>query len=204
MGQFDRIFSLTFLLFCSFLFGCQNQAARAKKLELNAHSVIPLPELVMENADIEFYGEKGLEWELISPKTQSFTLKKKIIASPLTVHIFKDGRPSTKVDADRGQLNTATEPTVIQKIPGFSKDLSLLPGDMFLSGNVVVVSTDGNKMKTDWLHYKKSLDLIVSTAPVELIRSDSITHGIGLESTADMNRVKIFNQTVIIKDSDGK
>ena len=37
---------------------------------------------------------------------------------------------------------------------------------MYLSGNVVVVSTDGSKLQTDWLHYKKKEDLVVSSAPI--------------------------------------
>ncbi len=73
---------------------------------------------------------------------------------------------------------------------------------MYLSKNVVMVSTDGTKVLTDWARYSKKTDLITSSAPVTVVRSDSITNGVGMEARPDMSDLKIFNQTLVIPDDD--
>ena len=75
----------------------------------------------------------------------------------------------------------------------------LYGGDMFLDGHVVVLSTEPARLSTDWIDYRKSQGVIVSTAPVELIRGKTNTKGRGLEATPDLRSVKIFNQTVVIR-----
>jgi hypothetical protein len=37
-----------------------------------------------------------------------------------------------------------------------------------------------------------------------VIRTDSITKGVGLQATPDLKRVKIFNETLVIKGTDDK
>jgi hypothetical protein len=53
---------------------------------------------------------------------------------------------------------------------------------------------------TEWLHYKKKIDLIVTDAPVRVEGKDSVTEGIGMQSTPDLKDIKIFNQTITIPE----
>jgi LPS export ABC transporter protein LptC len=200
MGSTRQFTSLIIPVFFLGLFGCR-QAVTSKTLDSKGNGAKgQQPELVMNNARIQSYNESGLAWEMVSPKAQGTTSRHRMWAEPMKVTLYKNGQPSTTIDSDRGIMNSASE-----KIPANNIDVDgnvLEPGDMFLSGHVVVISTEGTTLKTDWLLFHQRTNLITSTAPVQVIREDSVTNGIGLESTADMQHVKIFNQTVVIKETE--
>ena len=151
----------------------------------------------MQDLTVESYGAAGLEWKMRAPVGEAFTAKHLMRVRNLEVELFEAGEKSTDIRADRGVMMTGEEAGLrAASVDG----LGLRPGDMVLSGDVVVVSTDGTKLLTDWLHFQESRALIVSTAPVTVVRNDSITRGTGMEATADLQTVKIFNQTLIIPD----
>jgi len=115
-------------------------------------------------------------------------------AENINIVLYEGGQKSTAISADKGFVNSGAETWKSPSIP------ILEPGDMFLNGDVVVISTDGTKVTTDWINYKKQAHIIVSTAPVQMDRENSVTKGRGLEATADLKSVNIFNQTVVIDD----
>lgn len=156
----------------------------------------------MERLHIQSYGVNDVEWELSAPKAEVFSEKGQTVIHNLEVELYEKGKKSTTVTADEG-LMLAGETTASLSLSTFS--VTLKAGDMFLSGNVVMVSTEGNRLSTEWAHYQKERNLIVSQAPVKVIRPDSITEGVGLEATPDLAKVKIFNQTLVIKgNANGK
>lgn len=150
----------------------------------------------MERLHIQSYDGSQLEWELSAPKAEVFSDKGQTIIRDPEIDLFDHGKKSTTVKADEG-LMLAGETRSSLTLSTFS--VALEPGDIFLSGNVVMVSTEGNRLMTDWAHYRKSVELIVSRAPVKVVRPDSITEGVGLEATPDLSKVKIFDQTLVIK-----
>lgn len=150
----------------------------------------------MERLHIQSYGATDVEWELSAPKAEVFSEKGQTVIYHLEVELYEKGKKSTTITANEG-LMLAGETMSSLTLSTYS--LTLEPGDMFLSGNVVMVSTEGNRLSTDWAHYQKKKDLIVSQAPVKVVRPDSVTEGVGLEATPDLSKVKIFNQTLIIK-----
>lgn len=154
----------------------------------------------MERLRLQAYGPNGLEWELVSPVGEGYSADGKTVVKNLKVDLYSNSQKSSTVTADRGVMFSGVSP----EGPNRSlNDVPVLmePGDMFLDGHVVLVSTEGHTLTTDWAHYKKKFDLVVSTAPVELVRDDSVTRGVGLEATPDLAVVKIFKETLVIRDN---
>jgi lipopolysaccharide export system protein LptC len=160
-----------------------------------------VPELAMEKTKIQSFGPEGLEWVLVTPTAQGFSVQNKMHAQNLLITFYRNGRKATDLTADEGTIKFDDKKVVVSTLTVKGEEKGGPgPGDLYLTGNVVAVSTDGSKMYTDWLRYEKLTGLITSTAPVRVIRDDSTTEGVGLQATADLSSVKIFNQTVTIKE----
>ncbi len=157
-------------------------------------------ELKMSAMHIQSYGDNGLEWEMTAPFGEMFTRKNVMRVRNMNVQMYENGQKSTLITADQGLFSTGARPDGAVVVTQDLFGVQLSSGDMYLNGNVVMVSTDGSKMTTDWAHYHHKTDLITSTAPVRVDRQDSTTRGIGMEATADMTRVHIFNETLTIPD----
>jgi hypothetical protein len=149
---------------------------------------------------VQSWGARGLEWELHSPLGEGFTQRNVIQVSSMTVQLFENGQRSTEISAPRAFMATGDRPKppelprTIEPVTG----IKLTPGDMYLDGGVVVVSTEGSRLATNWVQYYTAEGVIRSSAAVEVRRPDSITRGKGLEATSDLSNVKIFNQTLVI------
>ncbi len=162
-------------------------------------------ELKMTAMHVQSYSESGLEWEMNAPFGEVFTHKNIMRVKDMSVQLYENGTKSSDVSAMRGIMSTG--PKVESKTPvggPTAADVSLDQGDMYLDGNVVMISTDGSKLLTDWAHYHKKTNLITSKAPVRVERKDSITTGIGMEASADMSHVHIFNETLTIPEQPGE
>lgn len=159
----------------------------------------PAPELLMRGLIVQSWGGSGLDWEMRAPIGEGFTRRNFIQVSSMNVQLFDEGVKSTRISADRAVMATsatgAREPR-IEPMEG----VYLSSGDMFMEGRVVLVSTEGSRLRTDWVRYGARDEIIRSSAPVEVERPDSITRGKGLEATADLSTLKIFNQTLVIPD----
>lgn len=201
MGQFAQkipILVLTFLFLA---------CGRSTERSLPSASHIPLSDevvdLKMEKMKVQSFGPRGLEWELRSPHAWGVSAQNKMMAENLHVDLYEKGQKSTAITSDQGIVYSASSSgkpnndsaVVVQGV-------ILEPGDMFLSGHVVVVSTMGTTLKTDWAHYKQRDEIIVSSAPVKIIRDDSVTEGRGLRATADLREVTIYDQKVLIKSDE--
>lgn len=158
--------------------------------------------MAMRSFRLQSYDGSALEWEMLGDRAMGFTQKSTTRAKNVRLRMFENGQKSTSIDADQALLNSGAghpgkPPTTIEAPNG----VTLIPGDMLFSGNVVAVSTDGTKLMTDWVHFQKQKDVIVSTAPVRVVRENSVTDGVGLVATSDMNRIQIFDQTVVIREN---
>jgi lipopolysaccharide export system protein LptC len=153
----------------------------------------------MKNMRVQSVAENVLQWTLNAARAEGFTTRNFLRAIDMRVQLFENGAKSSDITANEGIV--ATDNTAPVTVRGFSEGFtghSFKKGDMFMDGDVVVVSTEGSKLTTDWIYYDKTTDLITSTAPVQIVRSDSITRGQGLEASADLTKVKIFKQTLVI------
>lgn len=202
MGTPGRTFSLLFSLICSILVGACRSQGPSHHSDPGPLDPDSRPELTMEKMKTQSFGPHGEEWELVTPVAQGYSQQNKMHAENLKITFFENGKKATDITADEGVIrfedtHQSTSSVAVKLNEGA---VGLGPGDLFLTGNVVAVSTDGSKMYTDWLRYDKSIGLITSTAPVRVVREDSVTEGIGMEATANLSQVKIFKQTVTIKE----
>lgn len=157
-----------------------------------------LPELRMQGMTVQNWGPEGLEWEMRSPVGEGFTTRNFVQVSSMNVQLYDHGQRSTEISANHAIMATSgggKEPPIVPE-PG----VVLSSGDMFLNGNVIVVSTDGSRLQTDWVRYSVREKIIRSSAPVSVERDDSVTTGKGLEASSDLSRLKIFNQKLVIRD----
>lgn len=157
-------------------------------------------ELKMTKMRSQSFTENGLEWELEAPFGEVFSRRNLMRLKMLTVQLFDKGQKSTDITARQGIMSTGPQTMIDGNHDQSLFGLKLEPGDMHLSGDVVMISTDGSKLTTDWVHYHKKTDTVTSTAPVKVERQDSITHGVGMEASADMSRLHIFNETLLIPE----
>jgi lipopolysaccharide export system protein LptC len=191
--------ALTLTLVLSLLSACKKPPAVNSTAGNTTATNNDRPELTMETLNIQSYNGPHLEWQLAAPYGEVFNQKNLMHVKNLTVDLFKDAQPSSRITADEGLTAMGNSPTGVKPVP-VTKDILLHAGDMYLNGHVVVVSTEGNTVTTDWAYYNKATDLITSSAPVQVARKDSITSGFGLEATPDLKHLKIFNETLVIKD----
>lgn len=202
MVPFGKTFFVGLLAGLLFQAGCKKPPTE-KSTVLNSNGIFETPELVLKGLRVQSYLKNSLEWNMDAQKGEGFTTSSFFRLFEMNLDLFKNGGKSAAIQSDQAFIDfsqTGSSQPVVQKMTGFAMG----PGDMLALGNVVVVSTDGSKLLTDWLHYHRQTDLITSTAPVQLLRADSLTHGTGLEATPDLTRVKIFKQTVVIKGEEGK
>jgi hypothetical protein len=161
------------------------------------------PELRMQGLIVQSWGANGLEWEMRSPVGEGYNKRNIIQVSSMDVQLYDKGEKSTKINADRAVMATSNpgpgDPP-IEPLPG----VLLSSGDMLLDGHVVMNSTEGTHLQTDWVRYDSRARIVNSSAPVQVERPDSITKGKGLEATADLSKLKIFNQTLVIPDRKDK
>jgi len=123
-------------------------------------------------------------WDMKSPKADVIDTQENLLLSKPDIQFFKEGQLSSRMTAEKGRLDTAQQ-------------------NMRVEDNVIVVSTDGARLETSWLIFDSRTQLIHSTAPARIIRSDSITRGNNLVANMSLSSVTLTNENVeILKPSD--
>jgi len=110
------------------------------------------------------------EWTLQSPSADIFERKNRVDVFQPRLKFFNRGVPGATLRADRGRLDTASR-------------------DMWADGSVVMVSTDGVRLETDFMRYDSASDRFLSTAPVTLTRGASRVTGVGWEARPDLSEM---------------
>ena len=167
-----------------------------KKSESNGK----LSQLQMTGMHIQSYGNDGLAWELVAPYGEVYTKKNMMRVKNMRATLYQKEKKSSDISAFEGYMSIDDVQTPAATDERNLRGVHLEPGDMYVNQDVVVISTDGTHLTTDWALYSKKTDLITSSAPVKVVRADSITNGVGLEASSDLINVKIFNETLVIPD----
>ncbi|MGQ0644600.1 MAG: LPS export ABC transporter periplasmic protein LptC [Elusimicrobiota bacterium] len=144
-----------------------------------------LPEQTIHGFTLEAFVDGRLDWRLSSPRADLFERENSVAVDKPTVRFFEDGRPGARMQAGRGRVDTESK-------------------DMWAWDDVVVVSTDGARLESDWMRYISASDRLVSTAPVTVVRAGSTARGVGWEASADLSEVVIHRQRVEIEGADWK
>ncbi len=153
-------------------------------------------DLKMLDMHIQSFSDCKLAWDVKAPVGETFTNSNVMRLTHMKSTFYEDGQRSGQVESELALLATAAAPLPVNGIALQQE------GDVYLSTDVVMVSTDGTKVYTDWARYSRKDDLITSSAPVRVVREDSITNGIGMEARPDMSDLKIFHQTLLIPGTD--
>jgi len=113
------------------------------------------------------------QWRLSAPVAQRFNKKKVFVMDSPTIHFFdENGQLKTTLVAENGEYSQETH-------------------NMFVYGNVVGTSLEGDVLETDTLRYLNVEDKIVSDSFVRLTRGDNVMTGWGLEADNRLSSVDI-------------
>ena len=113
------------------------------------------------------------QWRLSAPVARRFNKKKVFVMENPTIQFFDEN----------GQLKT----TLVSENGEYSQETH----DMFVYGNVVGTSLDGDVLETDTLRYLNLEDKIVSDSFVRLTRGGNVMTGWGLEADNRLSSVDI-------------
>lgn len=191
MGRFTQaLLSLTlFTVTC-----CQSTQKTSESVRQQAAD--RQSNLKMYDFHIQSFVDTKLAWDVKAPVGELYTNSNVIRMSHMQSTFYENGQRSGGVESGFALMATGPSPQPLNGI-ALHDD-----GDVYLSTNVVMVSTDGTKVLTDWARYSHKNDMITSSAPVQVVRRDSVTNGVGMEARPDMSDLKIFNQTLTIPGND--
>jgi LPS export ABC transporter protein LptC len=135
------------------------------------------PDQILSTFVLDAFAGGEKEWALRAPRAFVYEVDSRVDVERPWVRFYDKGEPGSELQAGRGRLF------------GDRRDLYVWDG-------VVLVSTDGVKLETEWVDYKSALDLIMSTAPVTVTQKGSVVRGVGWEAKPDLSQIVIRNQEV--------
>ncbi len=143
------------------------------------------PDQTLATFTMDSYGGAYRQWSLKSPHADLFDRDHRVELVSPQVRFFNEGRAGSVVNAAQGRLDTETK-------------------DFWAGGGVVMVSTDGVRLESDWVRYEKQADRFVSTAPVTVTRGRSIVKGVGWEARSDLSDMVVREQRGEIAPEDNR
>lgn len=136
---------------------------------------------VLERVAISSKQAGVAQWELEAARAVLLEDRSKMVLDTVLASIYEKGRPSAKIRAVSGEMDTATK-------------------DVTLSTHVVVTSLgEGSTLKTELLLYLPREGRIRTGAPFELDRADALILGEGIEATPDLSEIKILKQKTVLR-----
>jgi hypothetical protein len=152
--------------------------------------------LKMYDLHVQSYTDAKLSWDVAAPIGEVFTAANVMRLIHMKSTFYENGQKSGGIASELALMATGANPQPVDGV-GLKDE-----GDVYLSSNVVMVSTEGTKVLTQWARYSHKQDLITSTAPVRVVRRDSVTNGVGMQARPDMSDLQIYNQTLVIPGDD--
>lgn len=130
-------------------------------------------------------------------------------ASGVMVHLYDRGQVTAIIKADKFVKYTANDSTMAYAVNADSYDsvgsvsthvsgdsAVIRENDGFLTiyGNVVVVSSDGRRLETDYLNWNSKTDRIYTDAFVRITTPEESVRGWGMEADQQIRRYKILHR----------
>ncbi len=132
---------------------------------------------------IDAFVEGRRNWTLLSPRAEVFETEGYIDVRAPAMRFYEQDQLESTLEAGRGRIQTESK-------------------DVWAGGGVVLVSTDGARLTSEWLRYAGDQDRISSTAPVTITRRGSVIRGVGWEASPDLKEVVVHQQRVEIQNED--
>ena len=131
------------------------------------------PDEVFEDFVTQESDSGRVRWKLTAPLANRFNARNLVLMDKPKIEFYNPtGELETTLTSDKGEYYEHTR-------------------DMLSYGNVVVVSSDGDVLKTDSLLWVNQRNKIISHCFVTLKRGRDILTGVGLECDQDLSSVDI-------------
>jgi LPS export ABC transporter protein LptC len=136
----------------------------------------PIPDQEIEGYVLRETSRGILKWILRADYMATFTDKDLVTARGLKIEfVDREGEVTSVLVADRGELNTGTR-------------------DMIARGDVRVISSDGDSLFSDELHWLNEPELIRTDKRVVLIRKGNRVESIGMVSDPELEHITLKEQ----------
>lgn len=143
------------------------------------------PDQVIEDFVMDTFQDVDRSWTLRAPRADIFDADHRLELTAPRLRFYDRNRPSSSVTAARGRLDTASR-------------------DLWAGGGVVLVSTEGARLESEWMRFDSAVDRLVSTAPVVITRGRSRVRGVGWQATRDLSSIEILRQRGEIDAQDAR
>lgn len=126
------------------------------------------PVQIMHDLSLSRSDEGRQDWDLFSQTAHLFETQQRAFLDLPKMSFYQEGKVTTNVTALNGLVHTDTQ-------------------DVTFSTNVVVHSLDdGSTLYTSILNYSSSRKKFFTEAPVVVVRSDGVVHGVGMEANGNL------------------
>jgi len=154
-------------------FSCKDDVPKIK----NSSEILNLPNVTANGYQITYYDSTYIQFRLTTPKLNQYDDKKE----PYTE--FPQGFKVEKFDRNKN---------IISSIKGNYGKYYQKEDRYEAIGNVVSVNDKGDTLKTEKLIWKKKEERIFTDQFVQIIQTDKVITGIGLESDQEFKNWKIL------------
>jgi len=167
----SRIFLVTLAVtICIALAGCNDDQTNSTGTPAG---------LLPEQHSFDYHLVESLDavrkWELVSAEMMKFADSDEVRLVSVEMKFFKDGEYFSTLIADSGQAHLGTH-------------------NLFVWGNVVVVTEDELRLETEELYYDNTTGWIHNEVFNRMYDKQDVSMGIGLKATPDLNHIEITDQ----------
>lgn len=135
-----------------------------------------LPDSELRGATIYLYEKDKVTTEIHAERLLKFEVKDSTMAYALDMDFFDStGHLTTELVGDSGIIREMTN-------------------QLYVFGNVVVITDDKSKLETDYLYWNTTTDKIETDAFVRITKKDDVITGWGMEADPGLTRIKVLNR----------
>ncbi len=135
-----------------------------------------LPDSELRGATIYLYEKDKVTTEVRAERLLKFEAKDSTVVYVLDMDFFDStGRVTTELVGDSGIIRE-------------------LANQLYVYGNVVVVTADSSRLETDYLYWNTNNDKIETDAFVRITKKNDVITGWGMEADPGLTRIKVLNR----------
>lgn len=155
--------------------GCSNKEKVSSESDSTEQTGM-MPDSELRGATIYLYEKDKVTTEIRAERVLKFEAKDSTMAYELDMDFFDStGHITSKLVGDSGIIRE-------------------LSNQLYVFGNVVVVTDDNSRLETDYLYWNTLKDKIETDSFVRITKKDDIISGWGMEADPRLTRIKVLNQ----------
>ncbi len=170
--KYKLVISAAFLMI---LGGCSSKEKVSSDTDSTERAEI-LPDSELRGAVIYLYEKDKVTTEIHAARLLKFEAKDSTMAYVLDMDFFdSSGQVTAELVGDSGIIRE-------------------LNNQLYVYGNVVVVTADQSRLETDYLYWNTNKDKIETDAFVRITKKDDVITGWGMEADPGLTRIKVLNR----------